>query len=343
MGAALATRLHWGWEPQELGAACRNLGTPCGPLATLALVLFQDRGLFDTCHVEVAQAVGYFTAVEGHYSDLPYHNAGHACDVLHSVHHILAASGAATQLPPHELMGALVAAATHDVGHTGRSNAFHVATRSPLAVRYNDTQVMESHHAATAFELMAQPGCDLVAGLGVEQAQAFRDLVTRIILSTDIGVHGSFMAEARTVLGAQPAGALTSGDQAVRWVALRLAVKCADVSNGAKDAHSALRWGMAIMSEFFTQGDEERALGMQLTPGFDRHTVNVRNSQLSFQDKLAIPMFEMLAAVAPSVGGPMLERALAMRAFFAAQPQDGGALTGERVGAPAEAASGPQR
>ena len=341
MAAALAARLHWGWEPLELGAACRDQGTACGPLATLALVLFQDRGLFDSCRVAVATAVGYFTAVETHYLNLPYHNAGHACDVLHSVHHILTASGAAAQLPPHEVMAALVAAATHDVGHTGRSNSFHVATRSPLALRYNDTQVMESHHAATAFELMAQPGCDLAGGLGGEQAQVFRDLVTCIILSTDIGVHGSFMAEARQVLGAQPAGSLTSGDPAVRWVALRLAVKCADVSNGAKDAHSALRWGMAIMSEFFTQGDEERSLGLPPTPGFDRRTVNVRSSQLAFQDKLAIPMFEMLAAVAPSVGGPMLERAHGTRAFFAAQPQDGDTLGGHEH-APVEAV-GPQR
>lgn len=41
----------------------------------------------------------------------------------------------------------------HDVDHPGRTNSFLCNADSPLALLYNDTAVLESHHAALAFQL----------------------------------------------------------------------------------------------------------------------------------------------------------------------------------------------
>ena len=317
VASALRDRLYWGWEPQALGVACLSCRTECGPLATLALTVMQDHGLFDSCAVEMLSALNFFTALEASYNNLPYHNAGHACDVLHVVHYILSASGAVSALRPHEVMAVLVAAAAHDVGHMGRNNAFHIATRSPLALRYNDVQVLENYHSATAFELMSRPAHNIAGGLDRQGEKTFRELVIRIILSTDIGVHAGFMSEAKQMLSSNQTSWLACSDQSVRWAALRLIVKCADVSNIAKSIPHALRWGLAIMTEFFAQGDEERSLGLAVSPGCDRHTADVRTSQVAFQDALATPMFQLLAAVLPSVGQPLLMQAQRTRDFFA--------------------------
>ena len=59
-------------------------------------------------------------------------------------------------------------------------------------------------------------------------------------------VHG----EAQQLLGPRPLGSLVSSEQSVRWAALRLMVKCADVSNTAKSVHHAVRWGLAIVTEW---------------------------------------------------------------------------------------------
>lgn len=47
----------------------------------------------------------------------------------------------------------LIAAATHDIDHPGRSSAFLCNANNPLAILYNDMCVLESHHAATTFRL----------------------------------------------------------------------------------------------------------------------------------------------------------------------------------------------
>lgn len=55
-------------------------------------------------------------------------------------------------------MAALIAATVHDVDHPGRTNSFLCNAGSELAILYNDTAVLESHHAALAFQLTARDG-----------------------------------------------------------------------------------------------------------------------------------------------------------------------------------------
>lgn len=65
-----------------------------------------------------------------------------------------------TQLASKELLmdrieeaSALISAAAHDIDHPGRSSAFLCNSDNPLALLYNDSSVLESHHAATTFRL----------------------------------------------------------------------------------------------------------------------------------------------------------------------------------------------
>lgn len=56
-------------------------------------------------------------------------------------------------LDPIDEVAALIAATIHDVDHPGRTNSFLCNAGNELAVLYNDTAVLESHHAALAFQL----------------------------------------------------------------------------------------------------------------------------------------------------------------------------------------------
>ena len=55
-------------------------------------------------------------------------------------------------------VAALIAATVHDVDHPGRTNSFLCNAGSELAILYNDTAVLESHHAALAFQLTVRDG-----------------------------------------------------------------------------------------------------------------------------------------------------------------------------------------
>jgi hypothetical protein len=56
------------------------------------------------------------------------------------------------------MFAAMVAAVSHDVEHVGRNNNFMIETSHKLALRYNDTAVMENHHAAFVFFISKHRG-----------------------------------------------------------------------------------------------------------------------------------------------------------------------------------------
>lgn len=56
-------------------------------------------------------------------------------------------------MDPIDEVAALIAATVHDVDHPGRTNSFLCNAGSELAILYNDTAVLESHHAALAFQI----------------------------------------------------------------------------------------------------------------------------------------------------------------------------------------------
>ena len=64
-----------------------------------------------------------------------------------------------------EVLAILVAAAIHDVEHTGTTNSFHILSNSELALLYNDKSVLEHHHLHTAFKLMQDVSlCGVIYG-----------------------------------------------------------------------------------------------------------------------------------------------------------------------------------
>ena len=57
-----------------------------------------------------------------------------------------------------DMLALLLAAVGHDAGHLGRSNAFEVASESPLALLYNNASPLENLHAATLLRIATRHG-----------------------------------------------------------------------------------------------------------------------------------------------------------------------------------------
>ena len=55
---------------------------------------------------------------------------------------------------------------------------------------------------------------------------------------------------------------------------------CADLSNPAKPEHLATQWTDRVIEENFIQGDEEKNLGIPLSPLGDREQVSIGKCQV---------------------------------------------------------------
>ena len=173
------------------------------------------------------------------------------------------------------------------------------------------------HHLATAFRLLRKPECNIAASLSLDDAKAMRATVVSMVLATDLALNFTVINSFKTMLepadapaavggGAAPpplplppprtrnderfvggTAPLFSSDPATlsadeKNILLKLAVKCADIGNVTKGKATALAWTERVIKEFFDQGDEERSLGLPVTPMNDRHTANIPKNQLGF-------------------------------------------------------------
>ncbi|KAG2486853.1 hypothetical protein HYH03_014536 [Edaphochlamys debaryana] len=103
--------------------------------------------------------------------------------------------------------------------------------------------------------------------------------------------------------GSGPQGPPTPVDDAERLLSLQLALKVADIGHLGSELGVHKRWLAALEEEFFRQGDREKALGLPISPLFDRSKTGVSKSQVGFYDFVALPLVRALADAFPGARG----------------------------------------
>lgn len=302
-------------------------------LSTLGWALFEREGLREQFSIPAETLCSFLSQLEAAYKHVPYHNAAHGACVAHGAYWFAcnqAIRGAASS--PIEMFSLILAALMHDVGHTGHNNAFHVATGSELALLYSDQSVLEMHHLATGFRLLTSAQTDICAKMSAEHRKQMRSAVIAMVLATDLTRNYKVISEYKTMLlqpampeampEVMPEGELgrdepgpprTRKEERVeqgkeplfsaraatiqpeeRLTVLKMAIKCADIGNVTKGKAAALMWTERVIQEFFAQGDEERQLGLPVTPMLDRHSANVAKQQLGFYNFIVRPMYDAM-------------------------------------------------
>ena len=104
---------------------------------------------------------------------------------------------------------------------------------SPLAVRYHDDSVLESHHLAAGFAALLQPEHNFLAGWTREDYMDFRALVIKLVLMTDLSKHFEFVERLKQLdEGELLPRPLKGGDRPREpLLDLTIAIKYADLSN----------------------------------------------------------------------------------------------------------------
>lgn len=71
----------------------------------------------------------------------------------------------------------------HDYEHPGYTNQFVVRIKHPLALRYNDKNVLENHHLASGFKVLLKDEYNFLQNLDSESFYELRKISIQAVLS----------------------------------------------------------------------------------------------------------------------------------------------------------------
>ncbi|XP_039863212.1 high affinity cAMP-specific and IBMX-insensitive 3',5'-cyclic phosphodiesterase 8B isoform X2 [Simochromis diagramma] len=306
----------WEFNILELEAATHKR-----PLTYLGLKICTSFGVCEFLNCSEATLRSWLQLIEASYhSSNSYHNSTHAADVLHATAYFLRKERVKSSLDQLDEVAALIAAAVHDVDHPGRTNSFLCNAGSELAILYNDTAVLESHHAALAFQLTVRDSkSNIFKNIDRTQFRTLRQAIIDMVLATEMTRHFEHVSKFVNSINKPMAAIEETSTSSVnsdcegqanirnspenRLLIKRMLIKCADVANPCRPLELCIEWAGRISEEYFAQTDEEKRQGLPVVmPVFDRNTCSVPKSQISFIDYFITDMFDAWDAFATLPG-----------------------------------------
>ncbi|XP_006889897.1 PREDICTED: high affinity cAMP-specific and IBMX-insensitive 3',5'-cyclic phosphodiesterase 8B isoform X2 [Elephantulus edwardii] len=281
------------------------------PLVYLGLKVFSRFGVCEFLNCSETTLRAWLQVIEANYhSSNAYHNSTHAADVLHATAFFLGKERVKGSLDQLDEVAALIAATVHDVDHPGRTNSFLCNAGSELAVLYNDTAVLESHHTALAFQLTVKDSkCNIFKNIDRNHYRTLRQAIIDMVLATEMTKHfehvNKFVNSINKPLAAEIEGSdcecnpIGKNFPENQMLIKRMMIKCADVANPCRPLDLCIEWAGRISEEYFAQTDEEKRQGLPVVmPVFDRNTCSIPKSQISFIDYFITDMFDAWDAFA---------------------------------------------
>ncbi len=230
----------------------------------------------------------------------PYHNSAHAALIVHSAFWLVTSSTVCRALSDLDIMALLFAAAIHDLGHPGVSNAFLGQTEAALAVRFNNTLPNEMHALATFFEFIARPELDLFCNLPAAQRRQLRDTIVTLVLAASSSRHFDLVTKLNERCDEGAFGGQTVAFED-RLTLLKGILRYSMLSSNYMSPPIYRGWTERVLEEMLVQGDLEARLDIIISPYSDRARPDPDGCQNTFFEYLAAPLHETMARILPEV------------------------------------------
>ena len=241
----------------------------------------------------------FLDAISNTYNKVPYHNWRHAVDVSQFIAYEIKVSKLDLSFTKFELFGLFVAAICHDANHDGFTNVFNVKAETPLGILFKNQSVMETHHCTIAISVISKEECNIFESLDSTKLKEIWNIIITLILATDMARHHTILEEINQIIEKGP---LNLKNPAHRFSAMKIILKCGDISNVSRPFVLADKWCDVLCEEFFRQGDLERTKGMEYTsPLNDRAHLDKPKSQIGFYTFVCLPLFQCAAKAIPAL------------------------------------------
>ncbi|XP_075225632.1 cGMP-dependent 3',5'-cyclic phosphodiesterase-like [Lycorma delicatula] len=264
----------------------------------IAFELFNELNLTTQFSIRSDYLARFLLYVQRGYRTTPYHNWDHAFAVFHLAAVLIKNLNLTENqhLTWVESLALLVATICHDIDHRGTTNQFQMASGTVLASLYSsEGSVMERHHVAQTMCILNTEGCNIVSCLDATEYKVFIDLVSRLILATDLANHFRIMEQQEKMAkeGFDP----TNWNQ--RELLMYLLMTCCDLSDQIKPWEICHLVTELVYREFFSQGDLEKAMGSSPSEMMDRRRAKIPDLQIQFITTVVLPTFRVLDKLYP--------------------------------------------
>ncbi|WWC85261.1 uncharacterized protein L201_000123 [Kwoniella dendrophila CBS 6074] len=325
----------WNFKPHNL---------PEGDLYRVACLMFESifssEGLKEM-NIERDQINRLLFAIRAIYhAPNPYHNYVHAIDVLQATYMFLTQIGVAPPfsymrdwtpekpawqrldesdreisvgtrrarevMRPQDVLGVLVAAMGHDVGHPGLSNAFMKNAKVPLSQVYEDKSVLENMHCMLIVQLLRKHGFGfLIEGSALPSTQtldqkSFRRVLYSTVLATDMSLHFAWIQRLKDFDEGLREGEVGE-DEYDRVMICQALIKCADISNPTRPIDVSQHWSSVLLEEWAKQASLESDLELPVSVVASADAALQAKGQIGFIDLFTLPLFEAVSEALPEL------------------------------------------
>ncbi|ELK37261.1 High affinity cGMP-specific 3',5'-cyclic phosphodiesterase 9A [Myotis davidii] len=267
----------------------------------------------------------WLLCVHDNYRNNPFHNFRHCFCVAQMMYSMIWLCGLQEKFSQMDILILMTAAICHDLDHPGYNNTYQINARTELAVRYNDISPLENHHCAVAFQILAQPECNIFSNVQPDGFKQIRQILAQpecnifsnvqpdgfkqirqgmitLILATDMARHAEIMDSFKEKMENFD----YSNEEHMTLLKMIL-IKCCDISNEVRPMEVAEPWVDCLLEEYFMQSDREKSEGLPVAPFMDRDKVTKATAQIGFIKFVLIPMFETVTKLFPAVEESMLQ------------------------------------
>jgi len=265
------------------------------PLTCTSVLVLHRLGSVKRLKMKWPTIVKYLLKIEEQYKDVPYHSKWHAADVVAMMAYFLCCGWFKEALTPEQQLVATLAAASHDVGHDGTNNHYHVAMKTQIGLAYPDS-VLEYHHVATATGIRGMDGCDWTAP--ISHYEGAWTLFSALILRTDPALHPPGKRKPFTDLANSTE---KEREQAgTKLLPLIELLHLADISNACKPTKVARKWSESYYKEYLKIGKLSRENDLEL-PMFKKgqKLQSLPGTQIGFINFVCLPSFKDLIVFLP--------------------------------------------
>ncbi|KAI3379903.1 hypothetical protein SNEBB_006175 [Seison nebaliae] len=293
----LRTWPNWDFEIFQLERLSEN-----HPLIHLGMEILTEMNVLELLSCDNGTMQRWLHLIEiNYYESNPYHNSTHAADVLQCSAYFLRNYVLRQILSQTEQAVCLLASIAHDVDHPGLTNHFQIHSETPLAIMYNDTSCLESHHAAVMFALTLQNGnVNIFKNLPNTSYRNVRRGVVSAILATDMANHAFYLSEfKRNILGEIHASEPLRyrikpwfADKKIKakirepsniLTICQLLVKCSDISNLCRAKRHCRQWAERIAEEYCREFELSKKNNIKpFSDKYNKETLFLPLNQLEF-------------------------------------------------------------